>query len=247
MRPTFLLSALLFFLTGMSHAQDINRQCIPLIGDKAPTFTAASTEGTITFPDDFGKNWKILFSHPADYTSVCSSEIIELATVQQDFESLGVKLAVISTDALDKHFSWKKSLETVRYLGRDPVKINFPIIADENKVIAGTYGMLQPESQFLKNVRGVFIINPADRIEAVFFYPNHVGRDIGEIKRTVIALQTTFANDVLTPANWKPGDDVMVPYLHSIDEATVKSDDHDPGIYAVTWYMLFKKLESQEK
>jgi peroxiredoxin 2/4 len=247
MKNPIMLSLFLVAITGMGFAQEPKSQCIPLIGDVAPSFTAESTEGTLAFPEDFGRNWKILFSHPADYTPVCSSEIIELAAAQSEFDELGVKLAVISTDALDKHYSWKKSLETVQYQGREPVKIHFPLIADEKRVIARSYGMLQPASQFLKNIRGVFIINPDNKVEAIFLYPMNVGRNIEEIRRTVAALQTASTYEVLTPANWKPGEDVMVPYLHPVDEATVESRPDDPGTYSLTWYMLFKKLKSQDK
>lgn len=240
-----LLLPIVLNVTGL--AQGVQQRRMPLLGDVAPSFTAKSTEGTINFPEDYGRRWKILFSHPADYTSVCSSEIIELAEKQAEFENLGVSLFVVSTDTLEKHINWKKSLETVSYLGRDPVKIKFPLIDDANKSIALKYGMLQSETDNTKDVRGVFIINPDNKVAAIFFYPNNVGRNIDEIKRTVEALQIATLNMVLTPANWKPGDDVMVPYMHGIDDATVQSDNHDPDIYAVTWYMLFKKSRSLSK
>ena len=142
-----ILFLLLFVITLTGFAQDVPLRRMPLLGDAAPSFTAKSTEGIINFPEDYGRRWKILFSHPADYTSVCSSEIIELAGKQAEFENLGVSLLVVSTDTLEKHISWKKSLETVSYLGRDPVRINFPLIDDANKSIALQYGMLQPPIQ----------------------------------------------------------------------------------------------------
>lgn len=241
MKIPIMFMLILFASAGPGYTQDALRKSIPLLGDPAPSFTAQSTQGLIHFPDDYGRMWKILFSHPADYTSVCSSEIIELATMQKDFDKLGVKLAVVSTDDLDRHYKWEKSLETVRYFGREPVRIDFPIIEDESKSIAVSYGMLQSETDHTRDVRGVFIINPDNRVAALFFYPNNVGRNLDEIKRTVIALQTAGDNTVLTPANWKPGDDVMIPYKHGIDEADDHSEIHDPDIYAVTWYMLFRK------
>lgn len=247
MKHQTILAIILLLISGSGFGQETKLRSIPLLGDPAPSFTAQSTQGMINFPGDYGRNWKILFSHPADYTSVCSSEIIELAAIQTDFDRLGVKLAVVSTDNLDKHYSWEKSLETVRYLGREPVSINFPLIEDENKSIALLYGMLQAETDNTKDVRGVFIINPDNKIAALFFYPNTVGRNLEEIKRTVIALQTSTENAVLTPANWNPGDDVMVPYLHGIDQAEVKSATHDPDVYAVTWYMLFRKQNNSRK
>jgi len=247
MRNPIILLLLLISITGSGLAQEIQPRRIPLLGDLAPSFTAKSTEGTINFPEDYGRRWKILFSHPADYTSVCSSEIIELAEKQREFELLGVNLVVVSTDTLDKHFKWKKSLETVNYLGRDPVKIKFPIVDDGNRSIAIKYGMLQSETDHTRDVRGVFIVNPDNKVAAIFFYPNIVGRNIDEIMRTVEALQVATNYSVLTPANWMPGKDVMVPYMHGIDDATVQSGDHDPDIYAVTWYMLFRKSRSLNK
>ena len=244
MKKLIMISLFLVAATGLSLAQeDTAPQSIPLIGSIAPSFTAQSTQGTITFPEDYGRKWKILFSHPADYTPVCSSEILAMATMQQDFDKLGVKLAVVSTDALDKHYNWKKSLESVRYNGHEPVKINFPLIDDQNKSIARLYGMLHPESPSSRDVRGVFIIDPADKVEAVFFYPNNVGRNMDEIKRTVIALQTASDYSVLTPANWKPGEDVLLPYLKSVDEALVQSGKENPDFYSLTWYMWYKKLD----
>lgn len=244
MKKLILPALFLIAVTGLSFAQD-NRLPRLLIGETVPTFTSETTRGTLKFPDDFGRKWKILFSHPADFTPVCSSEILELAAQQEEFEKLGVKLAVISTDPLDKHFSWKKSLESVAYPAKQPVKINFPLIDDETKAVAYAYGMLHSDSPSSRDVRGVFIINPSDKLEAVFFYPSNVGRNIEEIKRTVIALQTASEHAVLTPANWQPGAPVMVPHLNSIDEAVVNSENYDPGLYSLTWYMIFKQLDAQ--
>jgi peroxiredoxin 2/4 len=226
---------------GILFGQDQKTNTIPLIGDKAPSFMAESTNGQISFPSDYGRKWKILFSHPADFTPVCSTEILELASMQTDFEKLGVKVAVISTDALDTHYSWKKSLESISYSGHDPVKIKFPLIEDKDKLISSQYGMLHQSNFSSIDVRGVFIVDPDDRIAAIFFYPSKVGRDFDEIKRTVIALQTAEKEAVLTPANWKPGSDVMLPYLSSNMEADDASSSDDPTIYKVSWYMWFKK------
>lgn len=245
MKISVMLTLFLLAITGMNFAQDINQQPRLLIGDAVPSFTAESTQGTITFPVDYGRKWKILFSHPADFTPVCSSEILELAAEQKEFEKLGARIAVVSTDPLDKHYSWKKSLETVRYNGNEPVKINFPLIDDQSKSVARSYGMLRNENPSSKDVRGVFIINPHDKLEAVFFYPNNVGRNIAEIKRTLIALQTADTYTVLTPANWQPGAPVMVPYLNSTDEARVESENYNPNVYPLTWYMIFKQLDEK--
>ena len=206
---------ILILLLVFSHtfAQNDTLTRIPLIGEEAPAFTAETTNGTLNFPSDFGKKWKILFSHPADYTPVCSSEILELAYKQNDFDQLGVKIAIISTDDLSKHYGWKKSLEEVSYQGREPVKIKFPFIDDKNRVISKSYGMISPLVNATKAVRGVFIIDPENKIASINFYPMSVGRNTEEIKRTLIALETTRNQKVLMPANWQPGKDVLLPYL----------------------------------
>jgi len=234
MKSRIIITIVLFFSVTQIWSQEKNTSRIPLIGEDAPSFTAQSTTGQITFPDDFGSKWKILFSHPADFTPVCSSEILELAQMQNDFDKLGVKIAVISTDTLYKHVSWKESLETLKYKDREPVKINFPLIDDNTWAASKQYGMLHATSSTSKDVRGVFIIDPKNKVRAICFYPMEVGRDMNEVKRTVIALQTTSKEKVATPANWKPGDDVIVP-LARISQVTENT-------YNVSWYMKFVKL-----
>jgi peroxiredoxin (alkyl hydroperoxide reductase subunit C) len=212
---------------------------IPLIGETAPSFTAESTNGTINFPDDFGHKWKILFSHPQDFTPVCSTEIIELAYLQDEFDKLGVKLAVVSTDPLSQHVQWKKALEALNLNDRGNVKIKFPIIADDNVAISKKYGMIHSESNSTKSVRGVFIIDPNNIIQAISFYPKAVGRNTDELLRVVAALKTTSASNVLTPVNWKEGNDVLVPY-----NPTANPDHPEvapAGYYAPTWFLWYKK------
>jgi peroxiredoxin 2/4 len=205
----------------------------PQIGDNAPAFTAKTTNGNLVFPQDFGTSWKILFSHPKDFTPVCSTEIIQLASMQEDFEKLGVKVAVISTDSLQQHKSWKQALEEISYKGKRPVKIKFPIIADPNYSISLKYGMIHEKYNTSMDVRGVFIINPENKICAVFFYPTNIGRNLEEIKRTVTALQVAGQSCVL-PVNWKPGEDVMVPHFPFTDaqlkeKPSLKNDYYNYG------------------
>jgi peroxiredoxin 2/4 len=244
MKNRMIVFIVLVFTGTQSWAAGKNTSRIPLIGETAPSFTAESTNGQITFPDDFGSNWKILFSHPADFTPVCSSEILELAQMQKDLNELGVKIAVLSTDTIHKHYSWKKSLETLRYKDRDPVKIKFPLIDDNSCYASKEYGMLHSPVSTVRDVRGVFIIDPRNKVRAIYFYPNEIGRDMNEIKRTVLALQTADKEKVLTPANWEPGDDVLIPYVKSASEAEDMGTAKDPDRYKISWYMLFKRLNS---
>ena len=123
---------------------------MPLIGENAPSFTAESTNGTINFPDDFGRKWKILFSHPADFTPVCSTEILEMASLQSELDKLGIKLLVISTDALETHLQWKKSMESLNLNNKEGVSIKFPLVEDDNLAISKKYGMIHPSSNSYK-------------------------------------------------------------------------------------------------
>jgi len=230
------------FCVTIVRAQESPKTRIPLIGELAPKFTAQSTTGRITFPDDNNSKWTILFSHPADFTAVCSSEILELAAMQEDFEKLNTRLMVISTDAVSSHIEWVKSLESIKYKGRDPYKIKFPLISDADREISKKYGMIHSFSSTTKDVRGVFIVDPSERIEAVFFYPMNIGRNMEEIKRTLIALQTAEKNNVLIPANWNPGQDVMIQSPNTSADAEKLLKQKSENLRFVAWYMWFKKL-----
>jgi peroxiredoxin (alkyl hydroperoxide reductase subunit C) len=208
---------------------------IPLIGEQAPSFTS----GTINFPSDFGSNWKVIFSHPMDFTPVCSTELIELAHLQNEFEKLGVKIITVSTDPLETHKQWKKVLEQIEYKEYYRQEINFPIVDDSNLVIAKLYGMIHLESDNNRDVRGVFIIDPDNKIRAEFFYPQEVGRNMNELLRTVIALQTTDRNNVMTPANWNIGNDVLVPFPLKSDMSAMNKESGE--YYQFSWFLIFKK------
>lgn len=220
---------------------------IPLIGEKAPEFTAETTNGTLNFPSDFGRKWKILFSHPQDFTPVCSTEIIELARMQGEFDKLGVKLAVVSTDPVDMHKQWKKSLEELNLNNQGTVKINFPLIGDDDIKISKMYGMIHSETNSTRSVRGVFVIDPDNVIEAIFFYPTNVGRNLDELVRTVSALQisaqmSTQTSKVLTPVNWAPGKDLLVTIPPKAAE-TKSSANPPEGYYSPIWYIWYKKVQ----
>jgi peroxiredoxin 2/4 len=219
-------------------AEDRNFR-IPLIGEAAPSFTAETTNGVLNFPGDYGRSWKILFSHPQDFTPVCSTEILELAYLQDEFDKLGVKLAVVSTDPLSSHLQWKKALESLNLNNRGTVKIKFPIVDDENISVSKAYGMIHRETNSTKSVRGVFIISPDNLIEAIYFYPMSVGRSTDELLRMVTALKATADSKVLTPVNWKAGNDVLVPL--SLIKNISSSDKLPEGYYFPAWYLMFKK------
>jgi peroxiredoxin 2/4 len=228
-------------LTQAQDQKDLTR--IPLIGEGAPEFTAESTMGTIHFPSDYFAKWKILFSHPSDFTPVCSTELLELAALQDEFNKLNTAVVVISTDGLDSHIEWLRSLEQIKYKSREPIKIKFPLITDKGLDVSKKYGMIHSYTSATKDVRGVFIISPENKIMATFFYPFNVGRNMDEIVRTLTALQTADDKNILTPADWRPGDDVLIHNPKSLSESEKMAKDNNPDQYQVAWYIWFKKLK----
>jgi peroxiredoxin 2/4 len=227
-------------ITPAQRKQVVNPS-IPLIGHEAPSFTAQSTSGLLNFPSDFGDSWKILFAHPRDFTPVCSSEILELAHQQDEFLKLGARLVVVSTDNIDQHRSWKTALEEINFKGRNQVKIDFPLVADNSFAIANSYGMLDSPNTG-KSIRGVFFIDPNNKIQAFYFYPIPVGRNTEEIKRTLIALQTSQKNErYAIPANWQPGEKVMVTYMTEEEEGLVGKPNSN--VSKLSWFMLYKSID----
>lgn len=238
MKQLFLTVTLTAFLLGNAFAESK----IPLIGSKAPSFTTKSTNGKITFPDGFGDSWKILFSHPQDFTPVCTSELLELAYLHDEFEALDIKIAVISTDELKVHHLWKAHIEDLDYKGRGPQKVHFPILDDHGAKASRLYGMLHEPVSTNRDIRGVFVIDSNNTIRSVSFYPIEVGRNIEEILRVVAAIKTTDEQKVLTPANWDQGDDVMVPYFPYTAEEVSTNPEIKDKYYSVGDRLWFRKL-----
>jgi peroxiredoxin (alkyl hydroperoxide reductase subunit C) len=244
MKKMLIIAGIILLSLNISQAQKEVNQRIPLIGSEAPSFKAQSTNGQISFPHDFGSNWKIIFSHPRDYTPVCSSEILELAYQQKGFKALNTEIIIVSTDKLESHKGWKAALEELSFKGRDPVKISFPLVEDPTYSIANSFGMLDSKNNIGQSIRGVFFIDPENKIRAFYFYPNEVGRNIDEIKRTLLALQTNYDNNrVVLPANWQLGEDVMVPYLNEKELNAAGDPDPAQGFYSLTWFMTYKQAQ----
>lgn len=181
-----------------------------------------------------------MFSHPKDFTPVCSSEVLELAHAEADFKKLNTSLVVVSTDILEQHKSWKAALEEIDFHGRGTVKINFPIVADESHEIVTLYGMVHSDGNLSQNIRGVYFIDPQNKVRAIQFYPNEVGRNTEELKRTLMALQKSDSQkNLVTPANWNPGDDVIIPVLSADEKTKIGSPDSD--YYQLAWFLTYKK------
>ena len=243
MKKVTIIAVLLIFSASQIWAQKNTSSPFPLIGESAPSFIAESTTGTIHFPGDYSNKWKILFSHPADFTPVCTSELLDLAAMQDDFNNLGTQIVVISVNDVASHTQWEKSMESINYKNRQASMIKFPLVGDNTLEISRKYGMVQPSSNSTKDVRGVFIIDPKNTIRAIFFYPMNIGRNMDEIKRTVLALQTSDKQNVLTPSGWQPGGDVLLPYTKYTSDQEALAKHNDPDLYKVTWYMWGTKLK----
>ncbi len=242
MKFNLIIISLILLSSSVAFSQTSSSQRIPLIGSNAPSFKAPSTKGPISFPGDFESKWKILFAHPRDFTPVCSSEILDLAYRQKEFSDLNTQLLVLSVDRMVSHQSWKADLENIDFKGRGKVKIDFPLVVDSSYAISYKYGMIDTQSKSGQSVRGIFFIDPQNKVRAFQFYPSEVGRNTDEILRTLQALQAhDRVEDIVLPVNWKPGDDYMKTFLSPGDKEKLKNKD--PEIYFINWYMIFKKSE----
>jgi peroxiredoxin 2/4 len=219
---------------------------INLIDAPAPAFTAETTQGTINFPSDYKGKWAILFSHPADFTPVCTTEFMTFATMMPEFEALNCKLVGLSIDSLYSHIAWLRLLkEKIEFKGMKNVEVTFPLIADIKMDVAKKYGMLQPAASDTKAVRAVFFIDPTSKVRAVLYYPLSNGRNFQEIKRLLMAMQASDAHQVATPADWQPGDDVIVPPAGSCGVAKERMDAKQKDVSCLDWYFCLKKLPKE--
>lgn len=220
---------------------------MPRIGDVAPEFKAVTTQGDINFPSDYKGKWAILFSHPADFTPVCTSEFMTFASMSKDFEALNCQLVGLSVDGLYSHIAWLRTIkEKIEYKGMKNVEVTFPLIEDITMEVAKKYGMLQPGESATKAVRAVFFVDPKGIIRAVIYYPLSLGRNFDEIKRVLIALQTADNFGVATPADWRPGDDVIVPTAGSCGVAKERMEGLQEGVTCYDWFFCTKKLPKEE-
>ncbi len=220
---------------------------MPRIGDKAPEFRAVTTQGEINFPIDYNGKWVILFSHPADFTPVCTSEFMTFAKMEPEFNALNCQLVGLSVDGLYSHIAWLRTIkEKIEYKGMKNIEVNFPLIEDITMNISRKYGMIQPGESSTKAVRAVFFIDPKGMIRALIYYPLSLGRNFDEIKRVLIALQTADNFGIATPADWRPGDDVIVPTAGSCGQAKDRLEIPEEGVTCYDWFFCTKKLEKEK-
>jgi len=216
---------------------------LPLIGEDAPAFEAETTQGHIKFPDDFKGKWVIFFSHPADFTPVCTTEFMTFASMQQEFRALNCELLGLSIDSTYSHIAWLRTIkEKIEFRGMKGVEVSFPVISDLTMEVSRKYGMLQPAASTTQAVRAVFLIDPKGKIRAILYYPLSAGRNMQEIKRLLIALQTSDAHGVATPANWQPGEEVILPPPGSCGTAEQRMKDAGKDVRCVDWFLCFKRL-----
>lgn len=208
-------------------------QSLPVLGEPAPDFEAQTTHGPLKLSDYRG-SWVVLFSHPADFTPVCTTEFTAFCDISDELAGMNVKLLGLSVDSVSAHLAWVRAIKE-----KMGVDVPFPIIADLEMKVAKRYGMIQPAMSTTAAVRAVFVIDDKGVLRAMLYYPLTTGRNMAEIIRLVTALQTTDAHGVATPANWRPGDKVVVPAPKTVEE--MKKRDAE-GLECRDWYLCFKSL-----
>ncbi|MBS1688579.1 MAG: peroxiredoxin [Bacteroidetes bacterium] len=219
---------------------------MPRIGDKAPEFKAITTQGDINFPADYSGKWIILFSHPADFTPVCTSEFMTFAKLEPEFNALNCQLVGLSVDGLYSHIAWLRTIkDKIEFKGMKNIEVKFPLIEDITMTVAKKYGMIQPGESSTKAVRAVFVIDPKGIIRAIIYYPLSTGRNFDEIKRLLVAMQTADKYAIATPADWRPGDDVIVPTAGSCGVAKERMENKS-DMTCHDWFFCTKPL-SKEK
>ncbi len=215
--------------------QEVQVNTMPRIGDTAPDFEAVTTKGKIKLSEYAKDKWIVLFSHPADFTPVCTTEMSGFATRKAEFEALNAELIGLSIDSIHAHLAWVNNVKK-----NTGVYFDFPIIADIDMKVSKLYGMLQPNESETAAVRAVFFIDPKKKIRLIMYYPLNVGRNMDEILRVLEALQVSDANGVALPLNWKKGDRVIVPPPKNLEEMQERIDGDYPE--KVDFYLVKKDL-----
>jgi len=218
---------------------------MPLIGDAAPAFTAKTTQGDINFPADYKGKWVILFSHPADFTPVCTTEFMTFASMADEFKALNTELVGLSVDSLYAHIAWLRRIQEIEWKNFKNVEVKFPLIEDIKMDVSSLYGMIQPSQSTTQAVRAVFVIDPKGIIRTILYYPLSTGRNFDEIKRIILALQKADKDACATPADWRPGEDVIVPTAGSCGVAKERMESKSEDQYCLDWFMCFRRENKQ--
>jgi 3-cys thioredoxin peroxidase len=214
---------------------------LPRIGEKAPSFKAKTTQGEINFPEDFAGKWLVLFSHPADFTPVCTTEFMTFASMSDEFKKINTELVGLSIDGIASHIAWLRKIRELKWNNLENIEVKFPLIEDIKMEVAKLYGMLHEKDSDTNAVRAVFIINPEGIIKTIMYYPSSTGRNIDEIIRVIKSLQKSEAEGIATPANWKEGEDVVLPPPGSCGVAKDRVEANEDDMYCLDWFLCFKK------
>ena len=215
---------------------------MPLIGEKAPSFVAETTQGPINFPEDYKGKWVVFFSHPVDFTPVCTTEFMTFANMADEFKKLNTELLGLSIDSTYSHIAWLRTIkEKIEYKGMKDIEVNFPVISDLTMEVSKKFGMLQPAASTTQAVRAVFIMDPKAIVRAILYYPLSNGRNMDEVKRLVIAMQHSDEHNIATPANWEIGDDVIIPPPGSCGTAKDRVDQAGDDYNCLDWFICLKK------
>lgn len=221
-------------------------QTMPRIGDKAPAFTAQTTQGPINFPEDYVGKWVILFSHPADFTPVCTSEFMTFASMAEEFQKYNTELVGLSVDGLYSHIAWLRTIQDkMVYRDLRNIEVKFPLIDDVSMNVATKYGMIMPGEAATQAVRAVFVIDPEGKIRTIIYYPLSLGRNFPELLRVIKGLQTADAFQVACPADWQPGERVIVPTAGSCGTAKERMEGAEEGVECVDWFFCTKELSAE--
>lgn len=213
---------------------------LPLLGDDAPAFTAETSRGVINFPEDYKGKWVILFSHPSDFTPVCTTEFMTFADYHDKFKELNTELIGLSVDSVASHIAWARDIESIDWEGKTGRKIEFPIIADLSMDVSSKYGMIQPNQSSTAAVRAVFVIDDKGKIRTILYYPLSLGRNFDELVRIVQGLQKADEG-YATPADWEPGKPVIVPTPGDQTEASKRYEENPDKLDCKSWYLCLKE------
>lgn len=217
-----------------------NVKKLPLIGEPAPHFEAVTTNGKMSFPEDYKGKWVVLFSHPADFTPVCTTEFMTFARMEEEFRELNTELVGLSVDGLQAHIAWIRAMKDINFRGIKGADVKFPVIVDISMDVSKKYGMIQPEQSTTSAVRAVFVIDPKGKIRTILYYPQELGRNMDEIKRIVMGLQKADTG-VALPADWRPGEPVIVPPATTVAKAEERANLDEDGMKAEAWWLVFKE------
>lgn len=220
---------------------------MPRLGDPAPEFVANTTQGEIHFPEDYRGRWVILFSHPADFTPVCTTEFMTFAAREGEFARYNCALVGLSVDGLYSHIAWLRTIkEKIRFRDYEGMEVTFPLIEDIGMKVATRYGMIMPGEDSTKAVRAVFVIDPKGTVRAMLYYPLSLGRNFDELLRVLVGLQTADQFGVATPADWRPGERVIIPPAGSCGTAKERMSNTDADVECADWFFCTKPLPAAE-